>query len=127
MDTAEGVKQEPGTTGPAEDGEVNGDANQVNEVLIGAPHAGEGRWASCIRVIDPVKLETLHLLELEDNEAAFSVAITQFANDPEHYLIVGTAKDYTLAPRAFSCGFVHVYKIVNHGHGGLQFLHKVTA
>lgn len=31
----------------------------------------EGKWASCIRLLDPFKGETLSLFEMEDNEAAF--------------------------------------------------------
>eukprot|EP00343_Euplotes_focardii_P010237 CAMPEP_0205827222 /NCGR_PEP_ID=MMETSP0206-20130828/31278_1 /ASSEMBLY_ACC=CAM_ASM_000279 /TAXON_ID=36767 /ORGANISM="Euplotes focardii, Strain TN1" /LENGTH=178 /DNA_ID=CAMNT_0053127915 /DNA_START=137 /DNA_END=669 /DNA_ORIENTATION=+ len=48
------------------------------ESFIGAPQAGNGKWASCIRIVDPVALETTHLLELEDNEAAFSMCIVEF-------------------------------------------------
>ncbi len=33
-------------------------------------HAGEGKWGSCIRVVDPVSKDSKFVLELDDNEAA---------------------------------------------------------
>lgn len=63
------------------------------EDLIGVPVALEGKWGSCIRMVDPSELKTLDLLELEENEAAFSGVIMSFSTTPgEFYLIVGTAK-----------------------------------
>ena len=72
-----------------------------SEAFIGAPQAGMHKWASCIRVVNPVEGETLSLLELEDNEAAFSMCMVKFgakAEDQkedgltEQYLAVGTIK-----------------------------------
>merc|ERR1712127_712801 len=44
-----------------------------SEAFIGTHQAGMHKWASCIRIVDPVEGETKSLLELEDNEAAFSL------------------------------------------------------
>jgi len=43
----------------------------AQEAFLGLPRAGPGRWASCIRVLDPSTGDTLALHELDDNEAAF--------------------------------------------------------
>ena len=63
------------------------------EDKIGTPVSQEGKWGSCIRMVDPSELKTLDLLELEENEAAFSGVVMSFSTTPgEFYLIVGTAK-----------------------------------
>lgn len=40
------------------------------EAVFGAPKAGPGHWASCIRLLDPVKQETVQQINLDQNEAA---------------------------------------------------------
>ena len=40
------------------------------ENVFGAPKAGSGMWASCIRVLDPINGETVQQINLEQNEAA---------------------------------------------------------
>ncbi|KAL3920775.1 MAG: hypothetical protein SGPRY_005133, partial [Prymnesium sp.] len=42
------------------------------EASVGVPRAQPGKWASCIRVIEPASRQTLSLLELSENEAALS-------------------------------------------------------
>jgi len=49
---------------------------EVSEQQVGYPKAAPGNWASCIRVIDPVGPKTHELLELSENEAAFSMLVT---------------------------------------------------
>lgn len=41
------------------------------ESIFGAPKAGNGQWASVIRVMNPIQGNTLDLVQLEQNEAAF--------------------------------------------------------
>ncbi|KAI9136953.1 CPSF A subunit region-domain-containing protein [Paraphysoderma sedebokerense] len=83
-----------------------------------------GKWASCIRVVNPFTGDTLQKIELEDNEAAFCVTTIQFASAPEDmYLVVGTGKDVMMAPRTCSAGYIHLYKFVNEGTE-LEFMHK---
>lgn len=91
-----------------------------------------GKWASCIRLLDPFSGETLQLIELEDNEAAFSVAMVQFRTNVhttqagEQFVVVGTAKDVQLAPRSCSAGYLHVYKFGQNEEGRpqLELVHK---
>lgn len=106
----------------------------AQEAFVGAPQAGEGKWASCIRILDPVTLETTFLLELEDNEAAFSVSTVEFRrrNRPveggappemgtDTYLAVGTVKDMSIAPQKLTCAYIHLYRFTA---DGLEFMHK---
>lgn len=66
---------------------------KLNEDKVGALVAQEGKWGSCVRLVDPLELKTLDLLELEENEAAFSGVVLSFSTTPgEFYLVVGTAK-----------------------------------
>lgn len=46
-------------------------AEDLPESIFGAPKAGAGMWASCIRLMHPTEGKTLQLIELEQNEAAF--------------------------------------------------------
>jgi len=100
---------------------------ELPELQFGAPKAGMNQWASAIRVLDPIKGETTDLVELDQNEAAFSLCICNFASrGDETFLIVGTAKDTTLSPRSCSTGYLHTYRIIekpDEGHK-LEFLHK---
>ena len=45
-------------------------SENLPENLFGAPKAGPGMWASCIRVLDPSEGNTMQLINLEQNEAA---------------------------------------------------------
>ncbi|XP_046843553.1 splicing factor 3B subunit 3-like [Xenia sp. Carnegie-2017] len=98
------------------------------EQQFGATKAGPGMWASVIRVFDPIKGETLDLVELKQNEAAFSVCVCRFASKgpDETYILVGTATDMTLKPRSCSGGAIHTYKLVtmmNYGGQKLELVH----
>ena len=53
-----------------------------DESVYGAPRSEEGSWASCIRLLDAKEGKTLQLIELEDDEAAFSCCVLQFASRP---------------------------------------------
>lgn len=68
---------------------------------------------------------TIFRLDLENNEAAFSVAIVPFhSQDNQLFLVVGTGQDTTLAPRTCKTGFLNTYKILEDGRS-LELLHKV--
>jgi splicing factor 3B subunit 3 len=102
----------------------------VNEAFTGAPQAGPNKWASCIRLVDPVQGETLSLLELDDNEAAFSMCTMRFASKDgengltELYLIVGTVKDYQISPPHCPSAFLRVYRFENADKSQIALLHK---
>ena len=93
--------------------------------VFGRPKAPAGTWGSSIRIIDPIEAETVAVIPLEDNEAAFSLAVVPFsARGGELHLVVGTAADTLLTPRSCSSGYLRTYKFTNDG-AGLEFQHKV--
>lgn len=96
---------------------------EMTEAVRGAP----GKWASCIRIVNPRTLESDTIIELEDNEAAFSVATVRFSekDDKNVYLAVGTVRNLRLAPRKHSGGYIHLYRFVKRGDSmQLEFVHK---
>lgn len=49
--------------------------------------------------MNPIQGNTLDLVQLEQNEAAFSVAVCRFSNTGDDwYVLVGVAKDLILNP-----------------------------
>lgn len=106
------------------EGKQNGDTVELDPYEFGHPWAKAGCWGSCIRVFDPVNQETLAKVELQDNEAAFSVAVVPFqARDDEVYLAVGTAKAAQLSPKSCKQAYILLYKFT-HGGRNLEFLHR---
>lgn len=71
-------------------------------------------------------MKTIQVIPLENNEAAFSLALVPFyARGGETHLVVGTAKDTFLAPRSCSSGYLRTYTIAEGGRS-LQLLHVVS-
>jgi splicing factor 3B subunit 3 len=96
---------------------------------FGLPRAPAGSWASCIRAVDVRMQEnaTLAQIHLDNNEAAFSIAVVPFAaRGHELHLVVGTAKDTLLMPRTCTTGYLRTYLIKNEG-AELEFLHSVRS
>lgn len=96
---------------------------------FGLPRGPAGTWASCLRILDPALPEegsTIAKLELDANEAAFSMALVPFAaRDHNMHLVVGTAKDTSVAPRACSSGYLRTYAVTDNGRT-LELLHIVS-
>jgi splicing factor 3B subunit 3 len=94
----------------------------VSVPIRGPVPAADGRWGSCIRILQPSTGQTLELLELASNEAALSVCTCRFATHAaETLVIVGTAQDLQLHPRKTRSNYVHVYRLLE---GRLQLLHS---
>ncbi|GLG92316.1 Splicing factor 3B subunit 3 [Gryllus bimaculatus] len=95
------------------------------ENVFSAPKAGPGMWASVVRILDPGEGRTVDLVKLEQNEAALSIALVKFANQPDgqQFVVVGVAKDYQLNPRQVSGGFLYTYK-VDAECQGLELVHR---
>jgi splicing factor 3B subunit 3 len=99
---------------------------KLKEDHIGVPFVGEGRWASCVRMIEPYEHKVLDLIEFEDNEAAFSATIMTFSSTPgEMFLIIGTAKDMKLHPRSFTSSSIIVFAFKDGGKK-IEYLHRVN-
>ncbi|KAM0038646.1 putative transcription factor WD40-like family [Helianthus debilis subsp. tardiflorus] len=97
----------------------------LSDEQYGYPKAESDKWVSCIRVLDPKTTETTCLLELQDNEAAFSICTVNF-HDKEYgtLLAVGTAKGLQFWPkRSLTAGYIHIYRFVKDGKS-LELLHK---
>eukprot|EP00096_Caligus_rogercresseyi_P001884 TRINITY_DN1328_c0_g1_i3.p1 TRINITY_DN1328_c0_g1~~TRINITY_DN1328_c0_g1_i3.p1 ORF type:complete len:934 (+),score=262.89 TRINITY_DN1328_c0_g1_i3:215-3016(+) len=94
------------------------------ESTFGAPKAGPGMWASCIRILDPISSTTIQQINLEQNEAALSIGLVRFTSYPDQmYCIVGVAKDYRLSPRSVQSGYLFTYRLLGPG-SGMEFVHK---
>lgn len=94
---------------------------------ISPPKAGNAKWASCIRLFDTIESRTLEFVELDNNEAALSVCTCVFHDKRgQNFLIVGTAKDFQLQPKKLTCGYIHVYQIIQEEDGAkkFKFIHK---
>lgn len=97
---------------------------ELDPQTFGHIKAPAGVWASCIRIVDPVNSKTVAVYELDNNEAAFSVAVVPFsARSGELLLVVGTASNTQLAPRTCSSGYLRVYAFTE-GGSALELLHK---
>ncbi|KZV60134.1 hypothetical protein PENSPDRAFT_760172 [Peniophora sp. CONT] len=97
---------------------------QLPAEQFGRPRAPEGQWASCIRIVDPIRNESVGVVELDGNEAAFSLAIVPWsARGGELHLVVGTARGTRLQPRSCESGFLRVYRFTEGGRG-IELVHK---
>ena len=106
-------------------GTLNGDSTILPPADFGYPR-GQGHWASCIQVIDPIEdKKAITCVDLEENEAAVSVAVVPFdSQDGRTFLVVGTSKDQAYFPRySHNGGFIHVYDISEDGLS-LELIHK---
>ncbi|QVM12662.1 pre-mRNA-splicing factor rse1 [Coccidioides posadasii str. Silveira] len=103
---------------------ANGEVAELPPEDFGYPR-GTGHWASCIQVVDPINSKAvISRIELEENEAAVSVAAVPFSSqDDETFLVVGTGKDMVVYPPSSSCGFIHIYRFQEDGKE-LEFIHK---
>jgi splicing factor 3B subunit 3 len=98
---------------------------KLPEQTFGAPKAAPGMWSSCIRVMEAVSKDYKMLIELDQNEAAFSIAMVKFASRPanQSFLVVGIAKDLKLNPKSCACGYLYTYQLLDGGQR-LELLHK---
>ena len=86
---------------------------KLPEQTFGAPKAVPGMWASTIRIMDPLNKDVKEVIELDQNEAAFSIALVKFSSRPatQSFLLVGVAKGLVLNPRSCSSGFIYTYQV----------------
>jgi len=98
------------------------------EATIGVPRAPDGRWASCIRVLDCATNTAVCVVELPENESAFSVAAVPFRDMAGEYaIVIGSCKELMLHPRAMAGGVLRVYRLSGGAEGGtasLELMHE---
>lgn len=97
---------------------------------FGLIRAEAGQWASCIRVVNSVDASTTQVIQLENNEAAFCVAVVPFANrrdaqsgEMDNFLVVSSAVQTAISPRTVSKAWLTVYKLTDSGRT-LSLLHR---
>ena len=111
-----------GENGEEGEGEGEGEGGEGETYVRGPLPPVEGKWASCIRIVEARTGETLELVELALNETALSVCTVAFHDrGGEVFVCVGTATDLRLHPRAFSSAAIHVYRLFENR---LVLLHK---
>jgi len=110
--------------------EVDGEQQEGEEGLPVVPVRGPvpatvGKWASCIRVVELDRSGVFRnkvLIELSNNEAAFSVCTCRFSQHSEEtFVVVGTAKDLTLHPKKHTACYINVYRLLE---SSLTLLHQ---
>ncbi|ORX55119.1 hypothetical protein DM01DRAFT_1407145 [Hesseltinella vesiculosa] len=118
----------------AEGLEVDEDMMALDPQQVGHIRHKKNKWASCIRLIEPFTGQTLQELELDENEAAFSVAAVQFVNNPhandpyEQFIVVGTGQDVQLQPSKCKSGYIRLYRplLGDDQRVQLELIHKTA-
>ena len=109
--------------GPDED--MDEDEEELPEDQIGTFKAGEGKWGSCVRVVDPKKLESVFKVDLDVDETATCVTVcyfSQLSNQP--CLVIGTAYSMSLHPRSAPRATIKTY--VYDAQYQLQLIHTTA-
>ncbi|KAJ3244641.1 Splicing factor 3B subunit 3 [Chytriomyces hyalinus] len=106
------------------DESADGEFQELPPEQFGLPRADVGKWGSCVRLINPMSLETTSLIDLDDDEAAFSIAMCTFPQNlpGETIAVVGGGQNTKLSPRSCKKGFLRAYRIAEEGKT-LEFMH----
>lgn len=57
----------------------------------------ESNYASCVRIVDPVSMDTVHIEEFENNDTVFSMHISKTVGLPgQVYLFLGIGNEANL-------------------------------
>ena len=83
----------------------------------------DGKWASQIYILDAVEGTIKDKLELQNNEAAFSLCLCKFGGSDEEYVCIGTATGLQLHNKQCSGAYIHVYQLQK-DIGKLRLLHR---
>lgn len=110
--------------GPLNEGEQ--EALDLAADRFGAIRAEAGQWSSRVAVVDPSVNALAQEVVLEHNEAALVITTVQFtsAPDPEAvYVVVGSAVDMHVIPRAARACFLTTYLVSPDGRH-LTLMHR---
>lgn len=103
--------------------EGDDDEEDLPESQVGTFKAGEGKWGSCVRIVNPASLSAVFKLDLDIDEAALCLTVcyfSQLANQP--CLVVGTVYNMTLYPRHAPKATIKTYMYDERYH--LQLIHS---
>jgi len=101
----------------------NEEEDDLPEAQVGTFKAGEGKWGSCVRIVNPASLSAVFKLDLDIDEAALCLTVcyfSQLANQP--CLVVGTVYNMTLYPRHAPKATIKTYMYDERYH--LQLIHS---
>jgi splicing factor 3B subunit 3 len=101
----------------------NEEEEDLPEAQVGTFKAGEGKWGSCVRIVNPANLSAVFKLDLDIDEAALCLTVcyfSQLANQP--CLVVGTVYNMTLYPRHAPKATIKTYMYDERYH--LQLIHS---
>ena len=124
MDMDEDSDEEEKKDGGDEGDEDDEDDNTRLTPIRGPVPSEQGRWGSCVRLVDPANAcTTLHCVEMNRNEAALCCASVRFhSRGGESLLAVGTVTGMTMHPLGHKESHVVLYRVVNGER--LQLLHR---
>ncbi|CAH0482135.1 unnamed protein product [Peronospora belbahrii] len=93
------------------------DEDEISDALLfprSSLPAEKDKWASCVRIVDPVSCQTVVCEELDVDERARSIAVCVFHDrGGEAFIIIGTVKNMQLHPqKAPAGGSLRVYRVV---------------
>ncbi|CEM36001.1 unnamed protein product [Vitrella brassicaformis CCMP3155] len=103
------TREDPGKPEIKTEDVVRKEEEDLPETQVGMFRAGEGKWGSCIRVIDPVQNTVCCKLDLDVDEAALSCAVVQFEEAVAPCLVVGIVYGMTIRPRKVPRAAIKVY------------------
>ena len=107
--------------------QANSQANDVDgydAVMYGLPKTGQGNWVSCIRIIDPLLMETVFKLDLDENEGAMCAAFCRFqTRGDDLYFCVGTGKGVSFLPPKVPGAYINTYLVSGDGRS-FELVHK---
>jgi splicing factor 3B subunit 3 len=81
----------------------------INEEL-GNYMDDSSHWFSCLRIVDPRKMESIFCVELDIGEAVVSTSLL-LVDEQNKFIAVGVARNLRLAPRRADGWFIRVYRI----------------
>ncbi|KAL3806325.1 hypothetical protein ACHAXA_001065, partial [Cyclostephanos tholiformis] len=118
---SDGEEKKDGGDGEEED--EDDDDTRLTPIRGPVP-AEQGRWGSCVRLVDPANAcSTLDCVEMNRNEAALCCASVRFhSRGGESLLAVGTVTGMTMHPLSYKESHVVLYRVVNGER--LQLLHR---
>lgn len=105
--------------------ELSARLDRTVEELIEANMSFTGPyWSSSVEIFDPFKGTVVARLQLDPDEACFSVTFINFYENPKDHLVaVGTAKGFQSAPRSAASCSIDLYRL-NTKSGSLELVHK---
>lgn len=91
---------------------------------VGRIQAPPGTWATCLRIFDPAKRETVEALEIGNNEHITCMEVMKFSDfDQDLFLVAGVVKNYQMVPRSFSEAYIQTFVFLGN-NTKLQVIHK---